>query len=112
MCSTLQNGYIVPAEIDEIVNSSKLAAKYNEVIDRESALEILNKKIKEHQEEQAKEVEEEKKPKKEEKSTVEKVLTSTTARQVGRTVAREVARGILGVLGIGATRRKKKTSWF
>ena len=90
----------------------KLAAKYNEVIDRESALEILNKKIKEHQEERAKENEEVSKPKKEEKSTVEKVLTSTTARQVGRTVAREVARGLLGVLGIGSTRRKKKTSWF
>jgi DNA helicase HerA-like ATPase len=103
---------LTPAEIDEIVNSSKIAAKYNEVIDRESALEILNKKIKEHQEEQAKEVEEESKPKKEEKSTVEKVLTSTTARQVGRTVAREVARGLLGVLGIGSTRTKKKTSWF
>jgi DNA helicase HerA-like ATPase len=103
---------LTPAEIDEIVNRSKLSAKYNEVIDRESALEILNKKIKEHQEEQAKEVEEKSKPKKEEKSTVEKVLTSTTARQVGRTVAREVARGLLGVLGIGATRRKKKTSWF
>ncbi len=103
---------LTPQEIDEIVNSSKLAAKYNEVIDRESALEILNKKIKEHQEEQAKEVEEESKPKKEEKSTVEKVLTSTTARQVSRTVAREVARGLLGVLGIGATRRKKKTNWF
>lgn len=105
---------LTPAEIDEVVNGSKLAAKYNEVIDRESALEILNKKIKEHQEEQAKEEEskEESKPKKEEKSTVEKVLTSTTARQVGRTVAREVARGLLGVLGIGGTRRKKKTSWF
>jgi len=98
-------------EIDEIISQSKLAAKYNEVIDRESAKEILNKKLQEHQEEQQKEAEEKEKPKKEEKSTVEKVLTSTTARQVGRTVAREVTRGLLGVLGIGATRRKKK-SWF
>src|SRR4030095_5930375 len=98
-------------EIDEIISQSKLAAKYNEVIDRESAKEILNKKLQEHQEEQQKEAEEKEKPKKQEKSTVEKVLTSTTARQVGRTVAREVTRGLLGVLGIGATRRKKK-SWF
>jgi DNA helicase HerA-like ATPase len=103
---------LTPQEIDEIVNSSKLAAKYNEVINRESALEILNKKLAEHHEEQQKEAVEKEKPKKEEKSTVEKVLTSTTARQVGRTVAREVTRGLLGVLGIGATRRKKKSSWF
>jgi hypothetical protein len=96
--------------------ASKIAAKYNEVIDRESALEILNKKIEEHKAEQQKEEEEkeEAKPKstKEEKSTVEKVLTSTTAKQVGRTVAREVTRGLLGILGIGGTRTKKKTSWF
>ncbi len=105
-----------PQEIDEIIAGSKIAAKYNEVIDRESALEILNKKIEEHKAEQQKEVEEkeEAKPKstKVEKSTVEKVLTSTTARQVGRSVARELTRGLLGVLGVGSTRRKKKTSWF
>lgn len=106
-----------PAEIDEIIAGSKIAAKYNEVIDRESALEILNKKIEEHKAEQQKAAEEKAeeketaKPKKEEKSTVEKVLTSTTAKQVGRTVAREVTRGLLGVLGIGGTRRKK-SSWF
>ncbi len=107
---------LTPGEIDEIMAGSKIAAKYNEAIDRESALEILNKKIEEHKAEQEKEAEEkeEAKPKsvKEEKSTVEKVLTSTTAKQVGRTVARELTRGLLGVLGVGSTRRKKKTSWF
>ncbi|MCC7159585.1 MAG: DUF853 family protein, partial [Ignavibacteria bacterium] len=104
---------LTPEEIDDIVNSSKLTAKYNEVIDRESALEILNKKLAEHQEAQEKEAEEQdSKTKKAEKSTVEKVLTSTTAKQVGRTVAREVTRGLLGMLGIGSTRRKKSTGWF
>jgi len=107
---------LTPAEIDEIIAGSKIAAKYNEVIDRESALEILNKKIEEHsaeqQKEEAEKVEAKTKSGKTEKSTVEKVLTSTTARQVGRTVAREVTRGLLGVLGIGGTRRKKKTGWF
>lgn len=109
---------LTPEEIDGIVNASKLAAKYNEVIDRESALEILNKKIEDHAQEQAKQEQEKAtekestKPQKQEKSTVEKVLTSTTARQVGRTVAREITRGLLGVLGVGSTRRKKKTGWF
>ena len=107
---------LTPAEIDEIMAGSKIAAKYNEVIDRESALEILNKKIEEHaaeqQKEEAEKVEAKTKSGKTEKSTVEKVLTSTTAKQVGRTVAREVTRGLLGILGIGGTRTKKKSSWF
>lgn len=102
---------LATGEIDEIVSASKLAVKYNEEINRESALEMLNKKLEEHREVQEKE-EQETKPQKTEKSTTEKILTSTTARQVGRTVAREVTRGILGVLGIGGTRRKKKTGWF
>jgi predicted flap endonuclease-1-like 5' DNA nuclease len=107
---------LTPAEIDEIMAGSKIAAKYNEVIDRESALEILNKKIEEHaaeqQKEEAEKVDAKTKSGKTEKSTVEKVLTSTTAKQVGRTVAREVTRGLLGILGIGGTRTKKKSSWF
>lgn len=101
---------LTPGEIDSIVSNSKLVNKYNEVIDRESAHEILTKKLEEsvkEEEEQKKEEEEKsKKP-----STVDKVLKSTTARQVGRTVAREITRGILGVLGIGGSTRKKK-SWF
>jgi len=105
---------LTPGEIDEIVNSSKIAAKYNEVIDSDSAHEILNRKLEEHKTAQQKEAESkpETKSQKQEKSTVEKVMTSTTARQVGRTVAREVTRGLLGMLGIGGTRRKKKTGWF
>ena len=109
---------LTPAEIDDIISLSKLAAKYNEVIDRESALEILNKKLEEHklalEKESAEKIADQNngKTKKEEKSTAEKVLTSTTARQVGRTVAREVTRGLLGMLGIGGTRRKKKSGWF
>ena len=100
-------------EIDEIVNSSKLVQKYNEVIDRESSYEILNKKLEEVHKAAAEEEPENKTGSvREEKSTVEKVLTSTTARQVARTVSREITRGILGVLGIGGSSRKKKTGWF
>lgn len=101
-----------PEEIDEIVNKSKLVQKYNEVIDRESAYEILNKKLEEVQKAAEEEPEKKTGSAREEKSTVEKVLTSTTARQVARTVSREITRGILGVLGIGGSSRKKKTGWF
>lgn len=101
-------------EIDKLVSVSKIIQKYNEVIDRESAYEILTNKLNAAAEQGTKTEEDSasKSGGKEEKSTVEKVLTSTTARQVGRTVARELTRGLLGVLGIGGSTRKKKTSWF
>jgi len=99
-------------EIESIVNSSKLVTKYNKVIDRESAFELLKKKL---EESEKKETEKEEvnsgKQKSKEPSAIEKVLKSTTARQVGRTVAREITRGILGVLGLGGSSRRKK-SWF
>ncbi|HRI86554.1 MAG TPA: DUF853 family protein [Ignavibacteria bacterium] len=102
---------LTDAEQDEIVNRSDLAKKYNEVIDRESAYELLTAKLNAPP---AQEINEEhaKGKVKEEKSTVEKVLTSTTARQVGRTIAREITRGFLGVLGIGGSSSKKKSGWF
>lgn len=101
-------------EIAEIFRGSKLVNKYNETIDRESAYEMLTKKL-----EVAQELEEKTNIKtgrtkktrrrtRREKSTVEKVLTSTTTKQIGRTLAREFARGILGVLGLGGTTRRRK----
>ncbi len=100
-----------PEEIDTIVGKSKLAEKYDEEIDRDSAFEILKKKLEESEKEADEQKSEEVKKTKEEPSAVEKVLKSTAARQVGRTVARELTRGLLGVLGIGGSTRKKK-SWF
>jgi DNA helicase HerA-like ATPase len=100
-------------EIVEVVRKSRLLSKYNETIDRESAYEMLNRKLAVSHVEEKKPLPKYKPPKKKrgrprkEKSTFEKVLTSTTTRQVGRTIAREFARGILGVLGLGGTTRKR-----
>ncbi len=103
---------LTPTEIDHLIDRSDLARKYNQVIDRESAYEILTEKI---QEAQGAEVENEK-PKargKEEKSVIESVMDNPLARQVGRTVARELTRGLLGVLGLGgSSTRRRKTGWF
>jgi len=101
-------GVLSTDEIQSIVSTSSIAAKYNEVIDRESAFEILSKKIKQAEEEPEEETN--KKSKQEEKSTIEKLSENTMVRQVGRTVMKEVARGLLGVLGLGG--KKKKSSWF
>lgn len=104
-------------EIDNIMSRSRIADKYNETIDRDSAYEILTGKIKtaqseEIQEELRRQEAEARKTSRREKSTFDKVLNSTTTRQIGRTVARELTRGLLGVLGIKKTRRSKKSSWF
>jgi uncharacterized protein len=102
-------------EIDNLISNSKLINKYNQEIDRDSAYEILTKKI------AASENLDLKIPKQQTpaykhpiprtqtsrktKSTAEKVLDSQLSKQVGRTLVREIARGIFGVLGIGGRRR-------
>lgn len=103
-------GILTPEEVQQTISASTIAAKYNEVIDRESAFEILSKKL--SATEEATEEAEKPKPKKEskpEKTTIEKISENTMVRQVGRTVMKEVARGLLGVLGLGG---KKKGGWF
>lgn len=102
-------GVLTPEEIQQVVDSSLIATKYNEVIDRESAFEILSAKLKASEEDAPEELLE-KKSKKEEKSTIEKISENTMVRQVGRTVMKEVARGLLGVLGLGG--KSKKGGWF
>ncbi|THH40426.1 helicase HerA-like domain-containing protein [Neolewinella litorea] len=100
-------------EISRLVSSSSLVRKYNESIDRESAYEILEKKLERARaEEHRAEMEEQREKAREttsstsrrrtgrEKSMLEEIMSNTMTRQIGRTVAREVARGILGVLGI------------
>lgn len=101
------------SEIDGLINSSKLIPKYNKIVDRESAYEILTVKLEKAAEEEAKE-EAAKSTKstrgraRQEKSTLETVLSSSAARQVGRTAANLLTRTLLGALGV-STRKKK---WF
>jgi hypothetical protein len=97
-------------EIDYITSRSRLTRKYNEVVDRESAYELLTAKLEdaaseEHREEMTRQKQHASRGKSE-KSTVEKVMDSTITRQIGRTVARELTRGLLGVLGIKTTTRR------
>nr|HPJ54033.1 hypothetical protein [Flavobacteriales bacterium] len=78
-------------------------------IDRESAFEILEAKLKQAAKEEEKpepEVER-RRPKKEEPSVLEDLSKNTMVRQVGRTVFRELTRGLLGVLGVKAVRSRR-----
>src|SRR5690606_8371525 len=82
-------------ELKELLSSSQISSKYNQTIDRESAYELLNKKIeisqREEVQQQAKEVQEKQKRTTSRSSTrmnpVVKVLTSAT-----------FIRGVMGIL--------------
>jgi hypothetical protein len=102
-------------EIDSIISSSPISEKYNKTLDSDSAYEILSNKLmakdEEESEEKAKQVQEVKKERKE-KSTMEQVLNSSVTKQVGRTVFRELTRGLLGVLGVSGSTRRKSRGFF
>jgi uncharacterized protein len=103
---------ITDAEATQLIANSKIAKKYNEPVDSESAYEILTKKIAENSEaiaEQEAEKAEQKEEAKSEKSGGG-FFDSPILKQVGRTAATVLTRGLLGALGIGG--RKKKSSWF
>ncbi len=108
---------LTPTEIDNIIGRSALVRKYNQVIDRESAYEILHEKIQEAEVITAKPQAAKPAPRgsaRQEKTVFEQVISNPTTRQIGRTVARELTRGLLGVLGLGgsSSSRRKKTGWF
>ncbi len=106
---------LADGEIDNIVSKSKLAAKYNQVIDSESAFEILTAKLEEAAEKSAaaeKAKEEEKEEKAEKSSSGGGFFDSPILKQVGRTAASVITRGLLGALGLGGRSSRKKKSWF
>ncbi len=102
-----------PAEIDEINSKSFLVKKYNEVIDRESAFEILSRKLQAPVQNPTTTA-----PKttggKTSNTTVNQptmfekgadVVTDFAKSSAGKVILREVTRGLLGVLGLGGKRR-------
>ena len=101
-------------EISSIIRKSGIMDKYNEEINRESAHEILAKKLERAQDESLQEEMREQRDRargasrRQEKSTIEKIISNPTTRQVARTMARELTRGLLGVLGVGSSSRRRR----
>jgi DNA helicase HerA-like ATPase len=93
---------LTPAEIDSLVAGSKIAGKYNQVIDNESAYEILTAKLAEA----AKNPPPDANGGKQEKSTIEKIFDSPVAHQVERTAASIITRSLLGALGLGGRSKR------
>ena len=101
-------------EIDGIVGRSKLAAKYNQTIDSESAYEMLTAKLEEAAQnaQAAEEAKPSKKDAKEEPSMFEQVANNTVVKSMARTAGNTIVRSLLGALGLGGRTKKKTTSWF
>lgn len=88
-------------EIDAVVGKSKLTGKYNQVIDSESAYEILTQKLEDAAKKTA-DVQEGKKTKAE-----PGFFDNPIVKQVGRTAASVITRGLLGALGLGGRSNRK-----
>ncbi|MGN6532808.1 MAG: helicase HerA-like domain-containing protein, partial [Ginsengibacter sp.] len=99
---------LTESEIDTIVDHSRLAAKYNQVIDSESAYEILNSKL---QNADAVSRVNTGKTAKPEETTLEKVVNNTVVKSMMRTAGNTIVRSLLGSLGLGGKTRKS-TNWF
>lgn len=104
---------LTDVEIDAVIAKSKIAARYNQVIDSQSAYEILNgkledaaKKSEEIKQEQQQQKEQRPKPPGRVSKKDDSIFDNPVLKQVGRTAASVITRSLLGVLGLGGRRRK------
>lgn len=106
---------LTEAEINAINAKSKLVLKYNQVIDSESAHEILSAKLAVAQartaelSDAAKEAQFEEKEGKSSRQNEESFFDNPIVKQVGRTAASIITRSLLGALGLGG-RTSSRTS--
>ena len=94
-------------EIDNIVSRSKLATKYNESIDSESAYEMLTAKLEQASQQSAQEKQGTQKQKVSGRTAQKEdsIFDTPVMRQVERTAASVLTRSLLGVLGLGGRRK-------
>jgi DNA helicase HerA-like ATPase len=106
---------LTTAEVDTLVRKSKLAAKYNLVVDNKSAYELLNEKIREAEDrsQEAKQAQTGAKTARRSPAKAEKSwMDNPVVRSAGRTAATMITRSLLGVLGLGGTTRRRSRSLF
>ncbi|MBS1738677.1 MAG: DUF853 family protein [Bacteroidetes bacterium] len=97
-------------EIVAIVNQSQLVAKYNKVIDNESAYEILTAKLSDAAASPTKATGANKEVKPE-PSTLEKITNNTVVKSMLRTVGNTIVRSLLGSLGLGGKSKSSKSRY-
>ena len=104
---------LTDGEIDNIINKSKLTSKYNQVIDSQSAYEMLTAKLNQAAENSPEVAAKNAKAGKPEESTFEKVANNTIVKSMMRTAGTTIVRSLLGSLGVGGRSGSKKgSSWF
>ncbi len=99
-------------EIDALVSKSKIAPKYNQVIDSQSAYEILTEKLEEAAKRDAEEKQQEAETKTQRKTTTKKekgFFDDPTVKSMTRTAGNSIVRTLLGVLGLGGRSRSRKS---
>jgi hypothetical protein len=101
---------LTESEIDAVVDHSKLAAKYNQVTDPQSAYEMLTAKLQEAAAKPAATAPA--KNAKPEENLLEKVVNNTVVKSMMRTAGTTIVRSLLGSLGLGGRTRKSAKSWF
>jgi len=100
---------LTDGEIDTIISKSKIAAKYNQVIDSQSAYEILTDKLNEAAE-KTEEIKKQKEETKTTKTTTKKekgFFDDPTVKSMTRTAGNTIVRSLLGALGLGGRSRRK-----
>lgn len=100
---------LTDSELNSIVDNSKIARHYNEVIDSNSAYEILTQKLEAaaNQKEEVAQQKEEARAQKQEKGFFDNPIVKSVARTAGNTIVRS----LLGAIGLSGGSRKRK-SWF
>jgi hypothetical protein len=109
MCSPRSRMDILSdSEIDAIVARSKIAGKYNQVVDSQSAYEILTDKLHEAAE-KTDELKKQQQDQKTEKAGAKKekgFFDDPVVRSMTRTAGNTIVRSLLGALGLGGRSRK------
>lgn len=99
---------LTDTEIDGIVGKSKIAPKYNQIIDSQSAYEILTDKLNQAAEktEEVKKQQEEEKQNKTTTKNEKGLLDNPIVKSMTRTAGNTIVRSLLGALGLGGRSRK------
>jgi DNA helicase HerA-like ATPase len=100
---------LTDSEIDTIVSKSKIAAKYNQPVDSQSAYEMLTEKLKEAAE-KTEEIKKQEQEDKETKTNTKKekgFFDDPVVKSMTRTAGNTIVRSLLGALGLGGRSRKK-----
>ena len=102
---------LTDGEIDNLISKSKIAGKYNTVVDSESAYEILTDKLNDAAKREAAQQEQEAEEKQTRKSTTKEkgFFDNPTVKSMTRTAGNQIVRGLLGVLGLGGRGRSRKS---